>query len=98
MVGILCGIMPIISLCLTGLFFIPKGILNISSFIAIFYLCQKILPYQLHYIDLFINTKKVEEEVNQNIVTQPTTVRLAQAGNYSGMIGAALLALKGGAD
>lgn len=46
----------------------------------------------------FINTKKVEEEVNQNIVTQPTTVRLAQAGNYSGMIGAALLALKGGAD
>ena len=45
----------------------------------------------------FINTKKVEEEVNQNIVTQPTTVRLAQAGNYSGMIGAALLAL-GGAE
>ncbi len=65
MVGILCGIMPIISLCLTGLFFIPKGILNISSFIAIFYLCQKILPYQLHYIDLFINTKKVQPSFNR---------------------------------
>lgn len=43
----------------------------------------------------FVNTKKVEDEVNRNIVTTPTSIRLASAGNYSGMIGAALLAMGG---
>ena len=43
----------------------------------------------------FVNTKKIETEVNKNIVTTPTSVRLATAGNYSGMIGAALLAIGG---
>ncbi len=43
----------------------------------------------------FVDIKKVEEEVNADIVTTPTSIRLATAGNYSGMIGAALLALRG---
>jgi len=42
----------------------------------------------------FTNPKKIEEEVNSDIVTTPTSIRLATAGNYSGMIGVALLALK----
>ena len=42
----------------------------------------------------FIDVKKVENEVNSDIVTTPTSVRLATAGNYSGMIGAALLAFE----
>ena len=41
----------------------------------------------------FEKKKKIEEEVNSDIVTSPTSIRLATAGNYSGMIGAALLAL-----
>ena len=41
----------------------------------------------------FVDIKKVEAEVNSDIVTTPTSIRLAEAGNYSGMIGAALLAL-----
>lgn len=41
----------------------------------------------------FVDIKKIEEEVNSDIVTSPTSIRLATAGNYSGMIGAALLAL-----
>ena len=40
----------------------------------------------------FIDPKKIEETVNQEIVTSPTSIRLATTGNYSGMIGAALLA------
>lgn len=43
----------------------------------------------------FVDIKKVEEEVNKEIVTSPTSIRLATAGNYSGMIGAAILALEG---
>ena len=42
----------------------------------------------------FVDTNKIETEVNAQIVTTPTKIVKAQAGNYSGMIGAALLALE----
>ncbi len=42
----------------------------------------------------FVDTKEVEKEVNNEIVTTKTSIRLATAGNYSGMIGAGLLAIK----
>lgn len=44
----------------------------------------------------FVDTKKVEMEVNKEIVTTPTSIRLGVAGNYSGMIGVALLAMERG--
>ncbi len=40
----------------------------------------------------FINTKEIEEAINSEIVVSPVKIKLAKAGNYSGMIGAALLA------
>ena len=42
----------------------------------------------------FTDTDFITEKVNSQIVTQPTKVVKATAGNYSGMIGAALLALE----
>lgn len=44
----------------------------------------------------FVDTEYLTKKVNEEIVTQPTKVVKAQAGNYSGMIGAALLAMKVG--
>ena len=41
----------------------------------------------------FVDTKEVEKQVNEDIVTTPTSIRLATAGNYAGMIGVSLLAL-----
>ena len=41
----------------------------------------------------FTDTEKIEHNVNSQIVTTHTKVKKAQAGNYAGMIGAALLAL-----
>ncbi|MBQ8459861.1 ROK family protein [bacterium] len=41
----------------------------------------------------FVNTDKIEQNVNKEIVTTPVKIKKAQAGNYSGMIGAGLLAL-----
>ena len=41
----------------------------------------------------FTDTDYLTQKVNEEIVTTPTKVVKAQAGNYSGMIGAALLAL-----
>lgn len=42
----------------------------------------------------FVDTEKVENAVNSEIITTPTKIIKAKAGNYSGMIGAALLALE----
>lgn len=44
----------------------------------------------------FADIKEIEKEVNADIVTSPTSVRLATAGNYAGMIGISLLALSQG--
>ena len=44
----------------------------------------------------FVNVEYLETEMNSQIVTTPAKVVTAQAGNYSGMIGAALLALNVG--
>jgi len=41
----------------------------------------------------FVDTQYLETETNSQIVTQPIKVLKATAGNYSGMIGAALLAM-----
>ena len=42
----------------------------------------------------FVDIKEIENKVNDDIVTTPTSIRLATAGNYSGMIGVSLLALE----
>lgn len=42
----------------------------------------------------FVDTDYIEKNVNEQIVTAPTKVFKATAGNYAGMIGAALLALQ----
>ncbi len=42
----------------------------------------------------FVDIKKVEKIVNDEIVTTPTSLRIGSAGNYSGMIGVALLAME----
>lgn len=44
----------------------------------------------------FVDVKKVEQKVNQEIVTTPTVIKLGVAGNFSGMIGVALLAMERG--
>lgn len=46
----------------------------------------------------FVDTGYLTERVNEEIITTPTMVVKAQAGNYSGMIGAALLAFGAGKD
>lgn len=42
----------------------------------------------------FLDAEFLEKETNKEIVTQPVKIRHATAGNYSGMIGAGLLALE----
>ena len=58
--GIMCGMFPILSICLSGLYLLPQGFLEIGTFMSIFYLCQKIVPRQLHYVDLILKAIKVK--------------------------------------
>lgn len=44
----------------------------------------------------FVDTEMMEKIVNSEVVTAPTSIRKATAGNYSGMIGASLLAIEKG--
>ena len=44
----------------------------------------------------FVNTQKIQDNANKEIITTPIEVKKAIAGNYSGMIGAALLAFEKG--
>ena len=44
----------------------------------------------------FTEVEKIEKQVNSEIVTTPVKIKKATAGNYSGMIGAALLAFERG--
>ena len=44
----------------------------------------------------FVDVKTIEAEVNSDLVTTPTSIRLATAGNYAGMIGVSLLAISQG--
>ena len=56
-----------------------------------------ILMFDENYI-CYLSVKDkfvIDVKVNNEIVTAPTSIRIAQAGNYSGMIGASLLALGG---
>lgn len=64
-VGILCGMIPILSVCIYGLYLIPKGLMEISVFMSIFYLCQKVVPKQLHYVDLLIEAVKIKPSADR---------------------------------
>ena len=45
----------------------------------------------------FVDTQKIQDNANKEIITTPIEVKKATADNYSGMIGAALLAFEKGA-
>lgn len=44
----------------------------------------------------FVNIKEIEDRVNTAVVTPPTKIVLAKAGNYAGMVGVALIAFDKG--
>lgn len=56
--GIICGMLPVISICVAGIYMIPRGFIGIGAFISVFYLCRKTVSSQLHYVDLIIDAVK----------------------------------------
>lgn len=65
--GLLCGMLPSLAICIAAIFFIPQQIITLSAFMSLFYLCQRLLPDQLHYVDLFMNIVKIQPALNRTI-------------------------------
>ncbi len=64
-VGIFCGMFPILSVCISGLYMIPRQMIEIATFFSVFYLCNRMLPRQLHYVDYLISAVKVKPSVSR---------------------------------
>lgn len=58
-VGIICGITPLLSICIAGIWMIPSKSVDAATFLSIFYLCRSVMPKQLHYVDLITAAIKV---------------------------------------
>ncbi len=78
--GIICGMLPVISICVAGIYMIPRGFISIGAFISVFYLCRKTVSSQLHYVDLIIDAVKTRP-ARRRISDIMATAEKEKAGN-----------------
>lgn len=75
-IGLLCGVIPVLSVCLASILLYPH--ISLGVFMAFFYLCQEIVPSQLHYTDYIVTYRKervsvqrIEQFLNQEEKSYP---------------------------
>ena len=75
-IGLLCGVIPVLSVCLASILLYPH--ISLEVFMGFFYLCQEIVPSQLHYTDYIVTYRKekvsvqrIEQFLNQEEKTYP---------------------------
>jgi ATP-binding cassette subfamily B multidrug efflux pump len=78
--GIICGMLPVISICVAGIYMIPRGIISAGTFISVFYLCRKTVSSQLHYVDLIIEAVKTKP-ARKRISTILAVAEKGETGN-----------------
>lgn len=64
-IGIVCGMLPIFSIMVCGLYMIPRHMISLSSFLSIYYVCQYVVISQLHYTDLISAASKAKVSLNR---------------------------------
>lgn len=62
-IGLLCGLFPVLSICLASVILYPH--ISLEVFMAVFYLCQEIVPSQLHYTDYIASYRKEKVSVQR---------------------------------
>lgn len=72
--GIICGIFPILCISLMGLYMSINDGIAFEQFIIIFYICQGILPEQLHYVDLWMEVMKIIPSQKRLLTFLDTTI------------------------
>ncbi len=81
MIGIFLGLLPILSLCVGGIYFIAQGIVSLSTFLSIEYICNCVVYDQLHFSDFitesvkaFVSVKRIVEfETTQEVENNNST-------------------------
>ncbi|MEE1411768.1 MAG: ABC transporter ATP-binding protein, partial [Bulleidia sp.] len=75
-IGLLCGVIPVLAVCLASILLYPH--ISLEVFMGFFYLCQEIVPSQLHYTDYIVTYRKekvsvqrIEQFLNQEEKTYP---------------------------
>lgn len=58
MIGIFFGLFPILSLCVAGVYMVPKGLVSLSAFLSIEYICNCVVYDQLHFSDFITESAK----------------------------------------
>lgn len=58
MIGIFFGLFPILSLCVAGVYMVPKGFVSLSAFLSIEYICNCVVYDQLHFSDFITESAK----------------------------------------
>lgn len=58
MIGIFFGLFPILSLCVAGVYMVPKGLVSLSTFLSIEYICNCVVYDQLHFSDFITESAK----------------------------------------
>ncbi len=58
MIGIFLGLLPILSLCVGGIYFISLGLVSLSTFLSIEYICNCVVYDQLHFSDFITESVK----------------------------------------
>lgn len=85
-IGMLCGIMPVLSVCIAAAYLVPAGLLSIASFMTGFYLCQTIYLDQMHYVDLIMSASKIQPSVKRiNAFINTTDSTSERKGNDDGI-------------
>lgn len=58
MIGIFFGLFPILSLCVAGVYMVPKGLVSLNAFLSIEYICNCVVYDQLHFSDFITESAK----------------------------------------
>ena len=58
MIGIFFGLFPILSLCVAGVYMVPKDLVSLSAFLSIEYICNCVVYDQLHFSDFITESAK----------------------------------------
>ena len=65
MIGIFLGLLPILSLCVAGLYLIKNNVVSLVTFLSIEYICNCVVYDQLHFSDFITESAKAFISVNR---------------------------------
>ena len=86
MIGIFFGLFPILSLCVAGVYMVPKGFVSLSAFLSIEYICNCVVYDQLHFSDFITESAKAFVSVKRIVGFGDTVENDCEHTNQTGDI------------